>query len=409
MASSIYPMRIGLVTGEFPPMEGGVGAFTRELARALAVQGHEIHVITHRDARPKLPDGERYSLGQLREPLEASFGWLHPRAGRWGWGDVGQIADIAIRYDLDILNIQYQAAAYNMRSPAINVAPWRLRSLATTVVTYHDLRVPYLFPKAGRLRRFFVSWMARLAHGAIVTNAQDYESLRAAKVDARRLCQIPIGSNISVHEVDADVRYVVRRQLQVRPADFLLGYFGFLNESKGADSLLRALSRLDDRVHLVFIGGKTGSSDTANNAAFVQHLEELIEDLDLSDRVHWTGYLPDESVSEHMKAADLMVLPYRDGVSLRRGTLMAALAHGRPIVSTEPEKPVGELQHGHNIWLAPRADHEALALAIARLREEPERRAELGKAAARSAQQFSWETIAADTAAFFARLQRHRS
>ena len=29
-------MKIGLVSGEYPPMQGGVGAFTQELARALA-------------------------------------------------------------------------------------------------------------------------------------------------------------------------------------------------------------------------------------------------------------------------------------------------------------------------------------------------------------------------------------
>jgi hypothetical protein len=29
-------MKIGLITGEYPPMQGGVGAFTQELARAMA-------------------------------------------------------------------------------------------------------------------------------------------------------------------------------------------------------------------------------------------------------------------------------------------------------------------------------------------------------------------------------------
>ncbi|MBU0702261.1 MAG: glycogen/starch synthase [Chloroflexi bacterium] len=38
-------MRIGLISGEYPPDQGGVGDFTRELARALADIGHEIHVI----------------------------------------------------------------------------------------------------------------------------------------------------------------------------------------------------------------------------------------------------------------------------------------------------------------------------------------------------------------------------
>ena len=39
-------MRIGLITGEYPPQQGGVGDFTRELARALIAAGHEAQVIT---------------------------------------------------------------------------------------------------------------------------------------------------------------------------------------------------------------------------------------------------------------------------------------------------------------------------------------------------------------------------
>ena len=34
-------------------MEGGVGAFTAELAAAMAALGHEVHVITDRRARPE--------------------------------------------------------------------------------------------------------------------------------------------------------------------------------------------------------------------------------------------------------------------------------------------------------------------------------------------------------------------
>ncbi len=39
-------LQIGLITGEYPPDQGGVGDFTREVARALARQGHGVHVIT---------------------------------------------------------------------------------------------------------------------------------------------------------------------------------------------------------------------------------------------------------------------------------------------------------------------------------------------------------------------------
>ena len=148
LSFSIF-MRIGFVTGEFPPMEGGVGAFTQELAKALASAGHEIHIITDRQARPAT---DQRRVRDLLGPVSLDFAQLHPIIRSWGWSSMATIVDIVLRYELDVVNIQYQAAAYNMRSPAINLLPWRLKGVAKTVVTFHDLRVPYLFPKACRLR-----------------------------------------------------------------------------------------------------------------------------------------------------------------------------------------------------------------------------------------------------------------
>ena len=155
-------MRVGLVTGEYPPLEGGVGAFTEQLARALAARGHEIHVITTKRARPT--DAPRQASA-LFAPVVLDYGLLHPRVGRWRWPSLSVVADVALRYELELVNVQYQAAAYNMRAAAIHYLPWRLRGVAPTVVTFHDLRVPYLFPKAGRLREAAVRGLARRAAG----------------------------------------------------------------------------------------------------------------------------------------------------------------------------------------------------------------------------------------------------
>lgn len=397
-------MRIGLISGEFPPMQGGVGAFSERLAQALAVMGHELHVISKRDARPAPDGGGRVSVAQLRKPVQTEWGVLHPVARNWRWGDVGQIAEIALRYDLDVLNIQYQAAAFNMHSAAMNLAPWRLRSLAPTVVTFHDLRVPYLFPKAGRLRQVAVRLAAQKSQGLIATNAEDRQVLKKWATGDTRVAQIPIGSNIRVHDLEEPTVAEARRRLGVEDDAFLLGYFGFLNASKGADLLVRALAQLDANVHLVFIGGRTGSSDQKNNQRFAGSVEESARQLGIAQRVHWTGFLPDQELSTFLQAADVLAMPYRDGASLRRGTLMAALAHGRPVLSTEPLSHVAELVHGENLWLAARDEVVALARAINGLQQDEALRKKLALGAKRLAAEFTWETIASRTAAFFKEL-----
>lgn len=389
-------MKIGLVTGEYPPMEGGVGAFTQELAKALAASGHEIHIITSKAARP---EQKKRKVGELFNPIDIQFAQLHPRVKKWRWPALSEVVDVAIRFELDIVNIQYQAAAYEMRSPAINFLPWRLHHVVKTAVTFHDLRVPYLFPKAGGLRKTAVHFLAKQADCAIATNPEDFAELsRFLKTPVR---QIPIGSNITTYTPNYMEIAQARELLAVAETDCLLGYFGFLNESKGADTLLMALAQLPANTHLVFIGGQTGASDPDNNQSFLGQLHQQINNLGLSERVHWTGFVDDQRVSTFLHAADMMVMPYRDGVSLRRGTLMAALAHKRPLISTLPQSPIPELIHGENCWLVPVDDATALTQAVQTLWADAELRARLEQGATAVAALFTWDKIASQTTDLF--------
>ena len=389
-------MCIVLISGEFPPLQGGVGDFTNELGKALAALGHEVHVIT------SASHNTQYAI---RNTLT-----IHRSVPDWGWASWRHIIQLLSEIRPDIINIQYQIAAYRMY-PAINLLPLRLRvrrgACPRTVVTFHDLKVPYLFPKAGRLRWWVNLALARWSDAVIVTNAEDFARLSVYSF-IRSLSLIPIGSNINP-EPPADYdREAWRAHWGVKPDDLLLSYFGFLNESKGAETLVRALSRLvrgydaqsTSNLQLMMVGGKVGSSDPTN-VAYLKRVEGLIAELGLTDKVLWTGYTPQSEVSANLLASDICVLPYRDGASFRRGSFMAALAHGLPIVSTRPRVDVPELRHGENILLVPPDAPVALAEAIARLAEDVRLRRRLGEGAARLAQDFAWEKIAEKTKALY--------
>jgi glycosyltransferase involved in cell wall biosynthesis len=379
-------MRIGLVTGEFPPLQGGVGDYTHELACALSGQSAEIHVIT--DAR----------CADFHPSREAFI--LHPSIRRWSFPALFTIRSLAHSLNLDILSLQYQAAAYGLGAP-IHFLPDV--AAIRTVVTFHDLRIPYLFPKAGRLRDWAVTHLAQAARGAITTNAGDEAELRRRGV--QHVTTIPIGSNIAPQPPDGYNRDEWRARMGLHPDEFLLGYFGFLNPSKGGDVLIQMLAALLDRkakVRLALIGGQTGASDPANEQ-FSLEIEQLIKRYDLTHHILRTGFIEPRAASAYLLACDAMVLPYHDGASLRRGTLMAALAHGCAIVSTQPTQPVPELRDGDNIRLVPAGSVSALVLAVTELLHAPELRARMGQRARELSQQFSWDAIAARTLAFFDR------
>lgn len=82
-----------------------------------------------------------------------------------------------------------------------------------------------------------------------------------------------------------------------------------------------------------------------------------------------TGYTDLAAVSANLMAADVVVMPYRDGVSFRRTTLIAALRHGCPVVSTRPtDAAMGvEIRPGENMVLVSPRDALALAPTIAPL------------------------------------------
>jgi len=388
-------MNVCLISGEFRPMQGGVGDFTYEVGRALRDLGAAVTVLTSAAAGPpRDKDGLR----------------VEPRLERWGWGSWRTILRTAEEVEADVLNIQYQAAAYGMH-PAINFLPLRLRARKQrpkVVVTFHDLKVPYLFPKAGRIRWWVILVLARWSDAVIVTNAEDMETL-APYPSSPAPYLIPIGSNIEpAPPADYD-RDAWRARWGAGPQDILLSYFGFLNESKGGETLVRALDvvvKKGYRARLLMVGGRWGSSDPTN-VAYAQQIEALIDELGLSERVMWTGYTPQEEVSANLLASDICVLPYRDGASFRRGSFMAALVHGLPIVTTstgllaadlESAAPgLPRLRDGENVLLVPPDDAAALAEAIARLADSPELRKRLGQGAKEMSKAFGWDRIAEKT------------
>lgn len=371
-------MHILFVTAEYPPMPGGVGAYTAELAHALQMLGRQVTVITG-DAGSESADE---SMPVYREIV------------RWDWRIWRQIARCAQTLAADWVHIQYQTGAFAM-NPAINLAPWWWRRLRFKVAwTYHDLRVPYLFPKAGaRLRRWVTALPATASDLVIVTNEGDRIALAGR---CANLAKIPIGSNIEAGRFDDPARRQWRSWRGYQEDDLVVGYFGLLNRSKGALTLVRTLDRLVQsgrNAHLLMIGETLGANDPTN-VAYRQEVTALIEQLGLADRVQWTGYQPAADVSADLNICDVLLMPYEDGASLRRGTLTAGLAHGCAIVTTVPRDPLPELVEGRDLLYIPPSDEWAAAEAVMRIADDRQVAASLRRHARASSGQFRWEQIA---------------
>ena len=384
------PLHIMFVTGEYPPMPGGVGAYTHELAKALRSLGVQVTILT---AEAACDPETAVHCGGCR---------VLPVVRHWGWSVWRLAANLAQEARCDWLHVQYQTAAFGMH-PAINLAPsyWQRQGFHVAW-TYHDLLVPYLFPKAGkRLRTWITERPAHTAGLPIVTNEAD--RLRLAAHGVAAAC-IPIGSNIVSRHLSPDERNAWRREHGYGPGDLVLGYFGFLNRSKGGLTLVKALQRVvreREDARLLMIGEQVGASDVTNNA-YRGEVQALIAGLGLEQRVQWTGNLADAEVAAALNACDVLLMPYLDGASLRRGTLMAGLANGCAIVTTTPQGPLPELVDGRDrIYVAPE-DERALANAALRIARDATLATRLRANARQRSKLFAWDAIAREHAACYA-------
>ncbi len=361
-------MRIGLITGEYPPLQGGVGAYTDVLSRKFTEAGHQVFILTSHHAQQQQPG----------IPLTRTRSWNYRilrTAQRW-----------ANLHQLDVINLQFQTAAFDM-SPWVHFLPQVLQT--PFVTTFHDLRFPYLFPKAGKLRDWIVMHLARTSEGVIVTNAEDYQRVQHLP----QVAVIPIGSNIACTLSPEYDRTAWREKAGAKAEDFVIAHFGFLNHSKGIDILLYALAQINDpHIKLVMIGERLGASD-ATNIGYAKEVDTLIENLALNDQITWTGYATSQEVSAYLKAADAVVLPYRDGASYRRGSLMAAIEHECAIITTMPAVSVPDFVHGENMLLVPPDNATQLTAAVQELQESSALRERLHQGTAALREQFDWGKI----------------
>jgi glycosyltransferase involved in cell wall biosynthesis len=177
----------------------------------------------------------------------------------------------------------------------------------------------------------------------------------------------------------------VRARYGLGPDDLVIGAFGGLTPEKRLPQVLGAVAALvseHPRLHLLLVGTPAPHYDVARDAA--AH--------GIADRVHLSGYVPDEELGAHLAASDICACLRWPTTGETSASWLRALAAGRPTVITDlahqPEVPVAPPRgrhdrHANPVAVAVPILGEAIALRAAfdELARSRDRRAALGAAA----------------------------
>ncbi len=317
MTRVFSPAAIGcwvVITGEYPPDPGGVSDYSRLAAEALAAQGYRVAVFA-----------PGTSGGQASETI--TINRLPRGFSRKGLIDLGHAMD-ALPGPKRIL-VQYVPHALGMISVNLPFCFW-LRSLPDPVdVMFHEVASPWgpsesLRDNAlGAVHRLMARLVGRAAARVFVSAGAWEPLLRGLGVDGR-IELLPVPSNLPT-ESPADRIPSARARLDPTGHGPFLGHFGTLGSSVAQilAKVLNDLLKMVPRAQVVLVG--------RGGMEFARHLAS--RQPHLAHRLHATGDLPPALAAEHLAACDLLLQPYPDGVTTRRGSLMAGLALGIPVVS----------------------------------------------------------------------------
>ena len=360
-----------LITGEYPPQPGGVSDYSYLVAAGLAAAGDTVHVwcpplgnrspdlhtacgvVVHRELGDLGP-AELRRVGQMLnrypQPRRLLLQWVPHAFGKrsmnvafcsWLWKRVRADGD-----NVDIM-VHEPSLAFN------RAASWKHNGAAVV----HRLMTAVLLRAASRVWFSIPAWEARWQPYAL----------------GRRVpfAWAPVPSNVPVIDDPLAVADI-RRRFTLGIAR-ILGHFGTYG-AYATEQLTALLPRIlvDDDSHVLLLG--RGGQDWRGNLS--RKYPEL------AGRIHATGGLAPADLSLHLAACDVMLQPYPDGVNSRHGSVMAALAHGRPIVTNAGVFTESLWSESGAVALAPDQDTGAVVDLTRRLLADGAQREALGAAAA---------------------------
>jgi glycosyltransferase involved in cell wall biosynthesis len=368
--------RVLMVSADFPPFLSGVGDYADKLAGALHEAGADVTVLT----------GVSEDQGDARRPFR-----VLRSIARW---ELNQRAAILAecRQGYDVVHLQYPGVNYG-RGPMINLLPVMLRMSGSgprTLVTIHDFRV---MRRRWRVRAVPMIWAV---DGVIHVDEGDWPSIRAWSIgQTKPRAHIPIAANFEPVPVDAGLREQWRSELGFAADETVIAFFGILYPHKGIGELMEAvndLHRQGRKVRLLVLG------DFDRMARWRPAMEIMLAD----PLIRWVRGASLEQVSRGLHAADLCALPFHSGASTNRSSMLAALDHGLPVVTTAgPATPRG-FEEKFDVRLVPVKDSGALSAAIGRLMDDSGTREHMRDSAL--AGRRTWGAIAAETMTFYDRL-----
>lgn len=381
-------MRTAIVS-TYPPRACGIGAFAADVRAALlgvdGVDRVEKVVVVNEPSRPQRP-GLVATIAQAVR------------------GDYARAARILARLDVDVVLLEHEYGIFGGADGAyvLSLAEELSQPL---VVTLHTV----LSEPTGHQAEVLTALCRQAERVIVMTETARHLLVESEACAADRIRVVPHGAPTVLARRAAEYGLEraaaggasMRGTYGAAGERFLLSTFGLLSAGKGLETVIEALPSIVARHPevLYVVAGRT-HPDVARREGerYRLTLEQAVLDRGLENHVEFDDrFLAVEEIADLLAATDVFVTPYRGREQITSGALTFGIAAGCGVVSTPYWYAQDMLASGAG-EIVPFADPAALADAVCRYIEEPERLA-AARAEARSiGARLAWPSVAEVTA-----------
>lgn len=369
-------MKILITTDWYAPVVNGVVTSVLNLQTWLTALGHDVRVLTLKSPR----DSEIQSQTGVWRIPSISAGKIYPNA-RLALLPWGSIMEEIEQWGPDIIHTQCEFSTFFY---ARHLAKKLNVPIVHTYHTIYEDYTHYFSPSVawGRwlVKAFSRAICSKAAH--IIVPSRKVADILEGYGIRQPISVIPSGIELDRFNTGNTEAIRHRRELGIQPGQKVCIYLGRMAKEKNLKELLRYFARCaPDNALLLMVGG----------GPCLRELECYAQDLELGNRVIFTGEVKPQEVAGYYKCGDVFLCA---STSETQGmTYAEALACGLPMLCRRDKCLEGVVYDGENGW-----QYETLSQFKEYLQDilsDEARRLDMGLVSRQIAQDFSAKTFAA--------------
>jgi len=364
------------IVAHFPPIKCGVGSYAYKISKYFAKK-HEVSVICNSEVEHSFHESESFRLYNILENFTLSDYLKIKRL-------IGEIIP-------DIINIHYHGNDFMRRvTPAF--FPFTIKRFFPNipiVSTMHNFQRPHSLPNISM--RSFLEFSDRI----IVTNEEELHKMEERFPGFyNKTSLIPVSAGIEWNGKKHEFSSITLEKIP--KGSKIISFFGFINPEKGVDTLIDAFEKVhekDSKVHLLMIG----DIHTDKSGELHEYYKSIINRIrrkNLDDFISFTGFCNDFEASNYMLLSDLMVFPFKKGLTSKRSSFLSALSHEKPIISTNSKFLPDGIKNNENCIIVEPGDALSLGDAILKILYNESLKNTLSKnARSLFLKRYSWDSL----------------